>query len=161
MYRIGQGSDVHRLVEGRPLVLGGVRIPSLVGLDGHSDADALAHAVADALLGSLALGDIGKHFPPTDNRWKDADSIELLRMVAQMLHERHVEVVNVDSTIIAQAPRIAPHVPAMKSRLAHALAIPEDCVSIKATTPEEMGAFGRREGIAAQAVVLVKRTEPA
>jgi 2-C-methyl-D-erythritol 2,4-cyclodiphosphate synthase len=158
MYRIGQGYDVHRLVAGRPLVLGGVRIPSPVGLDGHSDADALAHAIADALLGSLSLGDIGVHFPPSDSQWKGADSIELLRTVVAMLRDRSAEVVNVDSTIIAQAPRLAPHVSAMKTRLAEALCVPEDCVSIKATTPEEMGAFGRKEGIAAQAVVLVRLT---
>lgn len=154
--RIGQGYDVHRLVPERALILGGVRIPFEYGLDGHSDADALAHAVADALLGALALGDIGKHFPPSDERWRGADSIGLLSHVVKLLTERNARVVNVDTTIIAQKPKIAPHVPQMRERLADAMGITIDHVSVKATTPEEMGAFGRCEGIAAQAIALVE-----
>jgi 2-C-methyl-D-erythritol 2,4-cyclodiphosphate synthase len=153
--RIGQGYDVHRLVEGRKLILGGVEIPYDMGLDGHSDADALTHAIADALLGSLAMGDIGVHFPPTDDRWKDADSIELLRHVVELLRKRGARVVNVDSTVIAQAPKIAPYAQLMRERLCATMGVKLDCVSVKATTPEMMGAFGRREGIAAQAVALV------
>ena len=153
--RIGQGYDVHRLVADRALILGGVEIPHSMGLDGHSDADALTHAIADALLGALAMGDIGIHFPPDDDRWKGADSIELLRHVVELLHERGAQVVNVDSTIIAQAPKIAPHSVAMRERLADAMGVEVDRVSVKATTPESMGAFGRQEGIAVHAVALV------
>lgn len=157
--RIGQGYDVHRLVPGRPLILGGVRIPFEMGLDGHSDADALAHAVTDALLGALALGDIGKHFPPSDPQWRGADSIGLLSHVIKLLRERGAHVINVDTTIIAQKPKIAPHVPQMRERLANTLGVSVDRVSVKATTPEEMGAFGRCEGIAAQAIALVEVDE--
>lgn len=155
MMRIGQGYDVHRLVEGRRLVLGGVEIPSSVGLDGHSDADALVHAVMDSLLGALALGDIGQHFPNSDARYAGADSIALLRQVMTMLEGRGAKVVNVDATVIAESPKLAPYIPAMRNRLAEVMNVTAADVSIKATTPEKLGALGRSEGIAAQAVVLV------
>lgn len=156
MLRIGQGYDVHRFVAGRRLILGGAEIPCSVGLDGHSDADALTHAIMDALLGSLALGDIGTHFPNTDPRYKDADSIALLRRVVSMLADREASVINVDATLIAQQPKLAPYVATMRQRLAEAMGVSLDAVSVKATTPENLGAFGRGEGIAAQAVVLVE-----
>ncbi len=155
MLRIGQGYDVHRLVEGRRLVLGGIEIPSALGLDGHSDADVLTHAAMDALLGALALGDIGRHFPDTDAAYSGADSVALLAQVTEMLSERGAVVVNVDTTVVAQAPKIAPYVDRMRECLAGAMGIGPDRVSVKATTPERLGAFGREEGIAAQAVVLV------
>lgn len=154
-FRVGQGYDVHRLVEGRPLVLGGVEIPSPVGLDGHSDADALVHAVVDALLGALALGDIGQHFPPSDDAYAGMDSMVFLRRAVELVRERGASVMNVDTTVIAQEPKIGPHAPAMRQRLAAELGINADRVSVKATTPERMGALGRQEGIAAQAIVLV------
>lgn len=153
--RIGSGYDVHRLVPGRPLILGGERIPHPRGLEGHSDADALLHAVSDALLGAAALGDLGTHFPDTDSQYAGADSGGLLREVVRRVAERGWAPVNVDCTVIAQAPRLAPHIPAMRSRLAELLGLPLDAVSVKATTPEKMGPLGREEGIAAQAVVLI------
>lgn len=156
MLKIGQGYDVHRLVPGRRLVLGGVEIPSPVGLAGHSDADVLVHAVIDALLGSLALGDIGTLYPDTDPAYEGADSIELLASVAAILADRGATLVNADTTLIAQAPKIAPYVPQMCRRVADAMGVEPGAVSIKATTPERLGAFGREEGIAAQAVVLVR-----
>ena len=159
MLRIGQGYDVHRLKEGRRLVLGGVEIPFELGLDGHSDSDVLTHAIMDALLGALALGDIGQHFPDTDPQFKGADSVELLRHVVQLLKDRSTRVVNVDTTVVAEAPKLAPHIGNMREVLADALAVQPSDVSIKATTAEKMGAFGRREGIAAQAVVLVSVSE--
>jgi 2-C-methyl-D-erythritol 2,4-cyclodiphosphate synthase len=154
--RVGIGYDVHRLVEGRPLVLGGVRIPHERGLEGHSDADALCHAVIDALLGAAALGDIGQHFPDTDERWRGADSIALLRYTTELLASRDLVVGNVDSVIVAEAPRLAPHIGAMRERLADALAVDVESVSVKATTDEGMGPVGRREGIAVRAVALVR-----
>lgn len=157
--RVGQGYDSHRFAEGRRLVLGGVEIPFDKGLTGHSDADAVAHAVTDALLGAVALGDIGTHFPPSDPRWKDADSIELLRRATALLTERNYQVVNVDVTVICEAPRIGPHTAAMRERLAEAIGIESDQVSVKATTNERMGWIGRGEGIAAMAVALVDRLE--
>lgn len=157
--RVGQGYDSHRFAEGRRLVLGGVEIPFEKGLIGHSDADAVAHAVTDALLGAVALGDIGTHFPPSDPRWKDADSIELLRSATALLTERNYQVVNVDVTVICEAPRIGPHTAAMRERLAEAIGIESDQVSVKATTNERMGWIGRGEGIAAMAVALVDRLE--
>jgi 2-C-methyl-D-erythritol 2,4-cyclodiphosphate synthase len=160
MMRIGHGYDVHALQEGRKLVLGGVEIPYARGLAGHSDADALVHAVASALLGSLALGDLGTHFPDTDPRWRGASSLDLLRRVASMLRERGFALVNCDATIIAQEPRLAPHVPAMRANLARALGCESDRVSVKATTHEKLGALGRGEGIAAHAVVLVDAAPP-
>jgi 2-C-methyl-D-erythritol 2,4-cyclodiphosphate synthase len=154
-FRIGQGFDVHALVAGRPLVVGGVTIPYERGLDGHSDADVLLHAITDALLGAMALGDLGRHFPDSDARWKGADSRELLRRVWALVNNSGYAVSNVDATIIAEAPRFAPHVDAMRANIARDLACDIGCVSVKATTAERMGFTGRGEGIAAQAVVLL------
>ncbi|OQB40046.1 MAG: 2-C-methyl-D-erythritol 2,4-cyclodiphosphate synthase [Candidatus Latescibacteria bacterium ADurb.Bin168] len=156
MLRIGQGYDIHPLVAGRRLILGGVDIPSDVGLEGHSDADVLVHAIMDALLGALALGDIGQHFPNTDDRYKDTDSIQLLDKVAQLVGQHGARVVNVDSTVVAERPRIAPHIPAMRESLGEALGLPPSAISVKATTAEKLGALGRGEGIAAYAVALVE-----
>jgi len=158
--RIGSGFDVHALVAGRPLVIGGVTIPYDRGLAGHSDADVLLHAIADALLGALALGDIGHHFPDTDARWKGADSRVLLRHVAQLVAERGYRVGNVDATVIAQAPRIAPHVATMRANVAADLGCAADRISVKATTTERLGFAGRGEGIAAQASALLVRASP-
>ncbi len=154
--RVGQGFDVHRLVPGRRLVIGGVEIPYAKGLLGHSDADVLLHAICDALLGAAALGDIGRHFPESDPKLEGIDSRELLRRVAQLLEESGFEVANVDATIVAQAPRMAPHIPQMVSNIAVDLGIPPGCVNVKATTTEELGFTGRGEGIAAQAVCLLE-----
>ena len=156
-FRVGIGYDVHQLVEGRPLTLGGVTIDHERGLKGHSDADALTHAIIDALLGAAALGDIGGHFPDTDDRWRGADSLELLRHTVALLADRGFAVGNVDSIIVAEAPRMKPHIPAMQLRLAAALRVAEDCVSVKATTDEGLGPIGRREGISARAVALIHR----
>jgi 2-C-methyl-D-erythritol 2,4-cyclodiphosphate synthase len=155
--RIGNGFDVHALVAGRRLVLGGVEIPHERGLDGHSDADVLLHAVCDAILGALALGDLGKHFPDSDPRWKGADSRMLLRQVASMAAIDGWRVGNVDVTVIAQAPKVAPHVPAMRANLAVDLGCEIDVVSVKATTTERLGFAGRGEGIAALASVILVR----
>jgi 2-C-methyl-D-erythritol 2,4-cyclodiphosphate synthase len=155
--RVGLGYDVHRLVDGRPLVLGGVHVDHERGLAGHSDADALAHAVIDALLGAAALGDIGQHFPDTDERWRGADSMALLEHTVGLLAERGFTVGNVDTIIVAEAPRMKPHIPAMRERLAAALGVEVDCVGVKATTEEGLGPVGRREGIAARAVALIVR----
>lgn len=157
MIRTGLGFDVHPFAEGRRLVLGGVEIEHPRGLAGHSDADVLCHAIADALLGAAALGDIGHHFPPDDPRWKDADSRDVLRTVAGRLGEAGWEIVNVDSTVLAEAPRIAPHVDAMRSQIAAALSIAPGAVGVKATTLEGLGAIGRGEGIAAMAVATIRR----
>src|SRR2546426_3506010 len=154
--RIGQGFDVHRLVAGRKLVVGGVEIAHDKGLLGHSDADVLLHAICDALLGAAALGDIGRHFPDTDARYKDIDSRELLRQVAVLLKDRGRRVVNVDATIIAEAPRMAPHIPSMVANIADDLAIEPHYVNVKATTTEKLGFTGRGEGIAAQAICLIE-----
>jgi 2-C-methyl-D-erythritol 2,4-cyclodiphosphate synthase len=156
--RIGQGFDVHRLVPGRKCILGGVDIPHHVGLLGHSDADALLHAICDALLGALALGDIGKHFPDTDARFKGIDSRELLRHTAALIRERGWQVVNVDCTVMAQAPRIGPHAAQMVANIASDIGIAHDCVSVKATTTEKLGFVGREEGIAVSAVCLLAKT---
>ena len=153
--RIGQGFDVHQLVAGRRLVIGGVEIAHDKGLLGHSDADVLLHAICDALLGAAALGDIGRHFPDSDARYKGIDSRELLRRVAGLVREEGYEPVNIDATIIAEAPRMAPHVPAMVAHIASDVGLAEDCVNVKATTTERLGFAGRGEGIAAQAVCLV------
>lgn len=154
--RIGQGWDVHRLVEGRPLVLGGVTIPFDKGLDGHSDADALCHAITDALFGAAALGDIGRHFPDSDLEFKGADSRVLLREAVRRVRAAGFDIVNVDSTVIAQAPRLAPHVEAMRRHLAADLELSPDRVNVKAKTSERLGHLGRGEGIAADAVCLLQ-----
>jgi len=157
--RVGQGYDVHRLVEGRKLILGGVEIPHPTGLLGHSDADALLHAITDALLGAVALGDIGRHFPDTDPRYAGADSRVLLRAAVTLLAERGWRPVNVDATLIAQKPKLAPHAAAMAANVAADLGIAEDCVNIKGKTNERLGYLGREEAIEAQAVVLVERRD--
>ncbi len=153
--RIGNGFDVHAFSAGRKLVLGGVTIAHPRGLLGHSDADVLVHAVCDAVLGALARGDIGAHFPDTDARWKDADSRALLRHVAALMREDGLAVANLDTTLIAQAPKLAPHVPAMRANIAQDLGCAVDQVSVKATTTERLGFAGREEGIAALATVLL------
>jgi len=155
--RIGSGFDVHALVEGRPLILGGVAIPYPRGLDGHSDADALLHAVCDAILGALAMGDIGRHFPDTDPRWKGADSRVLLRHVMGMASAAGWAIGNLDATVVAQAPKLAPHVPQMVANIASDLACDATEVSVKATTTERLGFAGRGEGIAVVATVLLVR----
>ena len=154
--RIGHGYDVHRLVPARRLVLGGVEIPWELGLLGHSDADVLTHALMDALLGAAALGDIGQHFPDSDARWEDADSIVLLRQVLQLLRQRGYRFVNADCTVLAQRPKLAPYIPAMRETLARALQAEPDAVSVKATTEEGLGFTGEGLGIAAHAVVLIE-----
>lgn len=154
--RIGQGFDAHALVAGRKLVIGGVEIPHEKGLAGHSDADVLIHAVCDALLGAAGLGDIGTHFPDSDPRYQGIDSRRLLREVGRLLAQNHLRVANVDATIIAQAPRLAPHVAAMRTNLASDLGIAPEAVNIKAKTTEHLGFVGRGEGIAAEAVALVE-----
>ena len=156
--RIGQGFDVHALIAGRRLVMGGVEIPHSKGLAGHSDADVLLHAICDALLGAAALGDIGMHFPDGDPKYAEIDSRELLRSVAKKVGLAGYRVVNVDATIIAQAPRMAPHVPRMIGNIATDLGVNPAQVSIKATTTEGLGYAGRGEGIAAQAIALIERT---
>lgn len=153
--RIGQGYDVHRLVANRRLILGGVEIAHDKGLLGHSDADALTHAVMDALLGAAGLPDIGHHFPPGDAKFKDADSLGLLAQVVSMLRERGYYIVNIDATVMAERPRINPHIATMKERLAGILNLPLDAIGIKATTCEGLGFVGREEGIAASAVCII------
>lgn len=153
--RVGQGFDVHALVAGRPLVIGGVEIPFDRGLAGHSDADVLLHAITDALLGAAALGDIGKHFPDTDARYRGADSRVLLRETVRLLGERGFAVVNVDATVITEAPRLARYIPAMVENIAADLGIPGAAVSVKAKTCERLGFVGRGEGIVAEAIALV------
>lgn len=155
--RVGHGFDVHAFAAGRKLIIGGVDIPYKLGLAGHSDADVLIHAICDALLGAAALGDIGKHFPDSDARYRGIDSRELLRHVAGLLRERAWSVGNVDATVIAQAPKMAPHIPAMCERLAGDLGIGLDALNIKATTTERLGFTGREEGIAAEAVCLIRQ----
>jgi 2-C-methyl-D-erythritol 2,4-cyclodiphosphate synthase len=153
--RIGQGYDVHRLVEGRKMILGGVEIPFDKGILGHSDADVLLHAICDALLGALALGDIGKHFPDTELNFKDISSMTLLSKTSELVQSRGFAVINIDSTIILQKPKIAPYVEQMKKNVADVLGVSSDVVSIKATTSEGLGFVGAGEGIVAQAVVLL------
>lgn len=158
MMRIGHGYDVHRLVEGRKLILGGVEIENGgVGLLGHSDADVLLHAVSDALLGAAALGDIGKHFPDSDERYKDADSLRLLAEVVRLLKSRRYTVVNIDATVLAQAPKLAPYIPEMRRNIADACRVSPDAVSVKATTEEGLGFTGEKLGIAAHAVCLLEQ----
>lgn len=154
-WRIGQGMDVHALVEGRDLIVGGVKLDYPLGLLGHSDADVLAHAICDALLGAARMGDIGHHFPDDDPAYKNADSMKLLRRVARSLEENGWGIVNVDATIIAQAPKMAPHLPEMIKNLARAMDIAPQRVNLKATTTERLGFTGRAEGLVAQAVALI------
>lgn len=156
-FRVGQGYDSHRLVEGRPLFLGGVEIPFELGLDGHSDADVLLHAITDAVLGAAALGDIGQHFPPSDPKWKGADSRMLLKAVVALAKEKGWTVVNCDATIVAERPKIGPHMPAIRASVAETLGVSEEVVNVKAKTNEKMDAVGRLEGMMAQAVVLMSR----
>ena len=154
--KCGIGYDAHRLVAGRKLILGGVEIPHPLGLEGHSDADVLCHAIADALLGAVAEGDIGHHFPNTDEGIRGIGSIEILERVIEILSDKNARIVNVDATLIAEAPKIAPFIPAMRERIASALRILLDCTSIKATTNEGLGAIGRGEGMAAMAIATVE-----
>ena len=157
--RIGNGYDTHRLVKERPLILGGQLLehPDGLGLDGHSDADVLVHAVMDALLGALSLGDIGKYFPPTDPRWKGADSLELLEQVVALVKERGWQVVNVDSVVIAERPKLKPHIEAMRGAIALRMGLDPDQVGVKATTNERLGPEGREEGMSCHAVALLTR----
>ena len=157
--RIGNGYDIHRLVPGRPLILGGQTLehPAELGLDGHSDADVLVHAIMDALLGALSLGDIGKYFPPTDPKWKGADSLVLLEQVMGLVRERGWSVVNVDSVVIAERPKLKPHIEAMRAAIAERMGLAPEQVGVKATTNEKLGAEGREEGISCQAVALLSK----
>ena len=155
MNRVGIGYDVHRLVEGRPLILGGVEIPHTHGLDGHSDADVLSHAIADALLGAAGERDIGHHFPNTDESIRGISSLEILRRVASVVSDKGSGIINVDVTLVSEAPKIAPHLDAMRARIAEALGIAPERVGVKATTNEGMGFLGRREGIAAMAIASI------
>lgn len=157
--RVGMGYDVHKLVEGRDLILGGVKIPYEKGLLGHSDADVLLHAISDALLGAAALGDIGKHFPDTDPQYKGADSLKLLEHVGKLLEEKLYVIGNIDATIIAQRPKMAPHIPQMRENIARALGIEVDQVNVKATTEEGLGFTGTGEGISSQAIALLHTIE--
>lgn len=154
-FRVGQGYDCHQLVEGRKLILGGVDIPHIKGLLGHSDADALLHAITDALFGAAALGDIGRHFPDTAAEFKGADSRVLLREAAKRVKATGYDIGNIDCTIIAQKPKMAPHIPSMAANIAEDLGIPVDCVNVKAKTNEKMGYLGREEGINAEAIALL------
>lgn len=154
--RIGHGYDVHKLVEGRPLIIGGVNIPHSLGLLGHSDADVLLHAISDALLGACAMGDIGGMFPDTDEKWKGADSLKLLEAVVKRINEAGFEIENIDSTILAQKPKIKPYIDAMRANIASACNIDISLVSVKATTEEGLGFTGTEQGIAAHAVALIK-----
>ena len=158
--RIGNGYDTHRLVPDRPLILGGQRLehPAGLGLDGHSDADVLVHALMDALLGALSLGDIGKYFPPTDPRWKGADSLVLLEQVVTLVTERGWQVVNVDSVVIAERPKLKPHIAAMRSAIAERMGLSPNQVGVKASTNEKLGPEGREEGISCHAVALLSKS---
>jgi 2-C-methyl-D-erythritol 2,4-cyclodiphosphate synthase len=158
MFRVGIGYDTHRLAEARPLILGGVNIPSERGCVGHSDGDALTHAITDAILGALCEGDLGVHFPDTDSQWKDADSLQLLSRVVWLAHERGFEIGNVDANVMLERPKLRLHIDAMRENLAKSLSIEPACVSIKAKTGEGLDAVGRGEAIVAQAVVLLKKS---
>ena len=157
--RVGNGYDIHRLVPGRPLILGGQTLenPEGLGLDGHSDADVLVHALMDALLGALSLGDIGKYFPPTDPKWKGADSLVLLEQVMGLVREQGWSVVNVDSVVIAERPKLKPHINAMREAIANRMGLDPEQVGVKATTNEKLGSEGREEGISCQAVALLSK----
>ena len=157
--RIGQSTDIHRLAEGRKLILGGVEIPSDLGLVGHSDADALCHAIAEAILGALALGDLGKWFPDTDPKWEGADSIKILAQVGVMMRDRGYNIGNVDSLIMIEKPKMAPHIITMRENIARALACDLDNVSVKATRGEGLGFVGKSEGVQAQALVLLVKED--
>jgi 2-C-methyl-D-erythritol 2,4-cyclodiphosphate synthase len=157
-FRCGIGYDAHRLVSGRKLILGGIKIPHPRGLEGHSDADVLSHAVADAILGALGAGDIGKHFPNTEESIRGISSIEILRHAATIAAQKNARVVNVDATVLAEAPKISPHIAAMQEKIANALGVKANAISIKATTNEGLGAIGRSEGMAAIAVASVEVT---
>lgn len=157
MFRVGQGFDVHQLTEGRPLIIGGITIPYEKGLLGHSDADVLLHTVSDACLGAIGAGDIGKHFPDTDPEFKDADSAKLMEHVWQLVKHKGYELVNADCTIIAQRPKMAPYIEQIRERMAELLEAETEQINVKATTTEKLGFAGRGEGIAAQAVVLLKK----
>ena len=159
MYRIGQGFDIHKLVEGRKLILGGIEIPFEKGLLGHSDADCLIHAIIDSIFGALALGDIGSHFPDTDMKYKGADSIELLKEVMKILSQKGYTVSNIDATVIAQKPKLKPYIEDMRKCIANAMNTDIDNISIKATTEEKLGFTGRLEGISAHCVALTMRNE--
>ncbi len=159
MYRIGNGYDVHRLVEGRKLILGGVEIEHTLGLDGHSDADALLHAICDALLGACGAGDLGHHFPDTSAEYKDISSLVLLEKVSATLKERGFKIGNIDATIVAQKPRLAPHITQMRQNIASTLQVPIHQINVKATTTEKLGFAGREEGIAAYAVALIESSD--
>lgn len=155
MLRVGFGYDAHRLTEGRDLILGGVKVPQEKGLLGHSDADVLSHAVGEAILGALVLGDLGTHFPDTDQRYKDVSSLKILAMINDLAEKENASIINIDSTIVAEEPKLAGYIPRMRKNIAGALEIDVDCVSVKATTTEGMGFAGAKEGMAAYAVVLV------
>lgn len=157
MLRIGHGYDVHAFSENRKCIIGGVEIPCEKGLLGHSDADVLLHAISDSLLGAAALGDIGKHFPDTDEKYKGADSLVLLARVCELLREKGYRVVNIDATIIAQMPKMAPHIPQMRENIASVLGVDIDFVNVKATTEEKLGFTGRKEGISAHCVALIEQ----
>lgn len=157
MIRIGIGYDVHKLVEGRDLIIGGINIPHYLGLEGHSDADVLLHAISDALLGSLALGDIGKHFPDTDEKYKGADSLELLKNVYGLILDKGWKVVNIDSIIICQKPKLRDYIDEMRENIAKALKTDVENISVKATTEEKLGFTGEEKGISSQAVVLIEK----
>jgi 2-C-methyl-D-erythritol 2,4-cyclodiphosphate synthase len=157
MYRIGFGTDIHRLTTGRPLVIGGVTIESDLGADGHSDADVLMHAAADAVLGALALGDLGSHFPTDEERWRDAESSQFLRYAVGLINEKGYRVANLDSVIDLETPKLRPHIDAMRANLAAALEVEVDAVSIKAKTGERVDAVGERRAVRAQAIILILR----
>ncbi len=160
-FRIGNGYDIHRLVEGRNLIIGGVKLnhPDNLGLDGHSDADVLSHSIMDALLGALSLGDIGKYFPPSEKKWKNADSLLLLSKVIELIRKQGWEVNNIDSVIVAERPKINPHVEVMKNNISNILKIDDSFIGIKATTNERLGPEGREEGISCHSVVLLEKKE--
>ena len=158
-FRIGNGYDIHQLVKGRDLIIGGVKLfhPDSIGLDGHSDADVLSHAIMDALLGALSLGDIGKYFPPTDEKWKNADSLVLLSKVVELVKSKGWEITNIDSVIVAERPKFKPHIESMKINISRITEIDKDLIGIKATTNEKLGPEGREEGISCHAVALLEQ----
>ena len=160
-FRIGNGYDIHQLVKGRDLIVGGVKLfhPDNIGLDGHSDADVLSHAIMDALLGALSLGDIGKYFPPTDEKWKNADSLVLLSKVVELVKSKGWEITNIDSVIVAERPKFKPHIESMKINISKITEIDKDLIGIKATTNEKLGPEGREEGISCHAVALLEQKQ--